>query len=224
MKIKLPEKRFFTVQELAERWECQPSDVVHLVESGELQISQKQAALHGKRRIYFGYYGYTPKPDRPCWYPYPPEDKVAEWESKALEDEHIVHVAVPCDFDFELPENQWLVYQGSKNEIDDWLADIPGRLDGVILLRDVLDFESRYIQEETGGKAPSEQKQLSTTERNSLLTIIAALCYHCKIDPKAWGTTAEITRMTEEIGAPLSADNVGRKLKEIPEALESRMK
>ena len=46
MKIKLP-KRFYTPEQLAERWECKVEDISHLIETGELKTREKLAAGKG---------------------------------------------------------------------------------------------------------------------------------------------------------------------------------
>lgn len=61
-------------------------------------------------------------------------------------------------------------------------------------------------------------KALSTTERNSLLTIIAALCDYSAVDVKKRGAAAQIAGMTEDIGARVSEDTVRRVLDKIVEA------
>lgn len=68
------------------------------------------------------------------------------------------------------------------------------------------------------------EKGLSTTERNTLLTIIAALCDYSAIKPDNRGAANQIAKMTEEIGATVSDDTVRRWLKLIPDALATRMK
>jgi hypothetical protein len=50
VKIKLP-KRFYTVEQLAERWECPIDDVRHLTENGLLKTADKGAARVGKRYL-----------------------------------------------------------------------------------------------------------------------------------------------------------------------------
>lgn len=65
---------------------------------------------------------------------------------------------------------------------------------------------------------------LTATERNTLLTIIAALCDHSSIKPEDRGAAGQIAQMTEKIGAPVSDDTVRRWLKKIPDAMESRMR
>ena len=50
MTIKLP-KRFYTVEQLAEKWECRVEDIDHLIEIYDLLTTERLAALYGKRRV-----------------------------------------------------------------------------------------------------------------------------------------------------------------------------
>lgn len=69
-------------------------------------------------------------------------------------------------------------------------------------------------------------KPLATTERNTLLTIIAALCDNSKpkILHQERGAAAQIARLTEASETPVSEDAISKALKKIPDALERRMK
>lgn len=71
---------------------------------------------------------------------------------------------------------------------------------------------------------PSVDKPLAPRQRNTLLTIINALCEHSNIDIKSRGTAAQIARMTEEMGTPVGQQTILDLLKEIPDAVETRMK
>jgi hypothetical protein len=51
-KFELPPRRFFTVERLADRWECPAEDVAHLVEIKELKTVPRLAAIHGKAGIW----------------------------------------------------------------------------------------------------------------------------------------------------------------------------
>lgn len=82
----------------------------------------------------------------------------------------------------------------------------------------------REFEESVNGGQQTQEKPLSTQERNSLLTIIAALCDYSAIKLEQRGSANRIARMTEEIGAPVSDDTVRRLLKKIPDGIESRMK
>jgi len=68
------------------------------------------------------------------------------------------------------------------------------------------------------------EKPLLQTERNTLLTIIAALAKHSGINCDGRGAASQIAKLTEEIGAAVSDDAVRRALTKIPDALEARMK
>ena len=77
----------------------------------------------------------------------------------------------------------------------------------------------------TAEKYSEQQKALTTTERKTLLTIIAALAKHAKIDVKEAGKSAQyISGLTEEMGASVSKRTIEDHLKKIPDALEVRMK
>jgi hypothetical protein len=82
----------------------------------------------------------------------------------------------------------------------------------------------RELEQSVNGAPNGADKPLTTTERNTLLTIIAALCDYSAIKTDDRGAANQIAKLTEEIGATVSDDTVRRWLKQIPDALESRMK
>lgn len=67
-------------------------------------------------------------------------------------------------------------------------------------------------------------RPLTTRQRRTLLTIIAAFCKYESIDPSARDAVGQIVRMTEDLSVPVSNDTVRGVLKEIPDALETRTK
>ena len=73
-------------------------------------------------------------------------------------------------------------------------------------------------------KTKSDKKTITATERNTLLTLIAALCKEQGIDWEAKGMASVIELMTEALGAPVSDDTIRRVLKQIPDAVEARKK
>lgn len=79
-----------------------------------------------------------------------------------------------------------------------------------------------FVQKEK--KNLESPKPLLPTERNTLLTVIGALCSHLKINPKTRGSSVEIARMTEIYGKPVSDDTVRRVLDKISGELEDRSK
>lgn len=82
----------------------------------------------------------------------------------------------------------------------------------------------REFEQSVNGVPKESEKPISTTERRTLLTIIAALCDYSAINPGARGAASQIAMLTEDIGAPVSNDTVMRWIKEIPDAVRARMK
>ena len=82
----------------------------------------------------------------------------------------------------------------------------------------------REFEQSVNGAPNGPEKPIATSERNSLLTIIAALCEYSAIKPQERGAASQIAKLTEEIGAVVSDDTVRRALAKIPDALETRMK
>jgi hypothetical protein len=70
----------------------------------------------------------------------------------------------------------------------------------------------------------TEEKPLQQRERNTLLVVIAAICSHAKINFREKGMARKISDMTKlVVEKPVSEDTISNVLKQIPEALESRM-
>jgi len=74
------------------------------------------------------------------------------------------------------------------------------------------------------GKQCQAEKVLSTRQRRTLLTMLAALCKRANVDTTARGAAQRIREMTEELGAPVNDDTIKAILNELPEAIEARMK
>ena len=93
--------------------------------------------------------------------------------------------------------------------------------DGVIVVRTTM---LREFEQAINDKPASTEKPLTTTERNTLLTVIAALCDYSAIDPKARGAAQQIANLTQEIGAAITDDTIRNVLAKIPSAVEARKK
>lgn len=75
------------------------------------------------------------------------------------------------------------------------------------------------------GGVSSDDKPLSTTERNTLLCIIAALCKEAKMDYKTHAKTAGLIQKTAaEMAVSIGETTIEGHLKKIPNALATRMK
>jgi hypothetical protein len=87
-----------------------------------------------------------------------------------------------------------------------------------LLMEDLRKFE-QLVSDSSGVDRP-----LQTRERRTLLIIIAGLCNELKIDPGSHGAAKRIAAATERIGAPVSADTIGKMLESLRDAVESRKK
>lgn len=93
--------------------------------------------------------------------------------------------------------------------------------DAVIVVRTTA---LREFEQTVNGTPANTEKPLTTTERNSLLTVIAGICDYSDIKYQERGAAKQIADMTEEIGAPVTDDTIRKILAKIPDALESRKK
>jgi len=74
------------------------------------------------------------------------------------------------------------------------------------------------------GRSEKLDRPLHTRQRRTLLTIIAALCDSAGIDYTERGASQRIKSKTELIGASIDDGTIINLLREIPDALETRMK
>lgn len=97
----------------------------------------------------------------------------------------------------------------------------------VIAAYKALAIENKYLKDKLDQatlKAPAYvDRPLEKKERRSLLTVIAALCEHSKIDIAGRDSTGLIVNLTQFLGAKIGEDSIKKYLKEIPDALDSKM-
>ncbi|MDQ9168991.1 hypothetical protein Q8A64_01070 [Oxalobacteraceae bacterium R-40] len=134
------------------------------------------------------------------------KDKIKPKKAKALLQEH------------EEARKTFLEGRKSSLELEKYFPAGGLPEDSVIVVR---TEALRLFQQTISGEA---EKPLAPNERNSLLTIIAALCDYSDINCSKHGAAAQIAKLTEEIGAAISDDTVRRVLGKIPDALEARKK
>lgn len=82
----------------------------------------------------------------------------------------------------------------------------------------------REFEQSLNETPESKEKPITTTERTTLLTIVAALCDYSAIDLGKRGVAAQIAGLTEELGAAVTDDTIRKVLAKIPDALERRKK
>ena len=92
------------------------------------------------------------------------------------------------------------------------------------MIPEALNAVTKPTYELKSAVATPAEKPLTTNERNTLLTIIAALCDYSDIDWTVRGVAGQIAKLTDEIGAPVTDDTVRKWLELIPGALERRKK
>ena len=104
------------------------------------------------------------------------------------------------------PPSYFIEWALSKNFRPEWLDR-------------AIEFGLYTPKQETKPEANLPEKPLATTERTTLLNIIAALCDYSKIKYQERGASAQIARLTEASGAPVSEDAISKALKKIPNAM-----
>jgi hypothetical protein len=93
--------------------------------------------------------------------------------------------------------------------------------DAVLVVRTSVLREFEESLEKPSSKV---DRPLATNERNTLLTLIAALCANTGIQSTDRGAAALLTQMTDGIGAPVSDETIRKVLRQIPDALATRSK
>jgi hypothetical protein len=88
-----------------------------------------------------------------------------------------------------------------------------------------VDQELKQLYIELNSLQQGTEKPLGTRERNTLLIIIAALATKAKVDINKTTKAGEtIEKFTDELGSHVDHGTIEDKLKQIPDALESRKK
>jgi len=82
---------------------------------------------------------------------------------------------------------------------------------------------SKLLEKRSTDKTKTE-KPLTTTERNTLLCMISALCAKVGINPAERGSASRIVRLLDKHGTPHSEETVRNHLRKIEGAVESRTK
>jgi hypothetical protein len=116
---------------------------------------------------------------------------------------------------------QFLKKQDAKPKVDRYYPAGGLPRDSVLVVRTTSLRAFERSLSDDNGKGESE---LTSNERISLLVIIAAICSHSGIELDERGVAGRIERMTQKIGAPVSADTIRRVMTKITDAVESRKK
>lgn len=222
MAIKIPARNYLTFSELMERWRCTESDLRYAVISGGIKPSVRLVGVHE-----------TVEWELTPW---------GTWERKSEQDGGYVlsyqpvgwvylqepHQTGPFDCRFELASDERNPDKADDVTFASWYAlKAPMTLESVIgqavfLLKEIVDYEARHSHDEP---PPREQKPLGARERDTLLTIIAALCKEAGIDYSKPAKAAGMIQSTAaKMGVSIGETTIEGHLKKIPDALGTRMK
>jgi len=116
---------------------------------------------------------------------------------------------------------EFLEKRKAKNDSENYYPAGGLPQDGVLVVR---TNALREFEQSINDAPASVDKPMTTTERNTLLTIIAALCDYSAIDPAGRGAASQIAKLTEKLGATVTDDTIRKALAKIPDALEARTK
>ncbi len=226
MAIRIPTRNYLTFPELQERWQCSENDLKFAIISSELKPSVRLPGKHivltweesalGRWEIseyYPGDLGYRLEIEVRAWQylQEPMQTEPFDCQFKLVSDDRNPDKS-------EIPFSCWYALPAIMK-----LSDVMNS--GVFLLEEVARYEMKHGDDSDSVK---EEKPLATRERDTLLTIIAALAKAAKVpldDYSQPGKAAGyIEGLTAELGARVSKRAIENHLKKISDALEPRMK
>lgn len=110
----------------------------------------------------------------------------------------------------------------AQDESKDWLESLD--LEGLRRAYKARSIHIIHLEQQLrlGRGAVGADKHLTTRERRTLLTIIAALCKKAGIDIKSRKAAAAILSAADELGTPVSDDTARGVIRDIPDAIERR--
>ncbi len=116
---------------------------------------------------------------------------------------------------FEADRKEYLKDRDSRPRYNDYYPAGGLPKDGVYVVRTaaIVDFLNRI------NEAPKQEKLLSTKERNSMLTLIAALCREADFNLEQRGIAGALAASTETLGKPLTDDTIRGILKQVKDLL-----
>jgi hypothetical protein len=137
-------------------------------------------------------------------------DFITEWASK--EAEIAAHIT---------DEVAYLrsVNKGKTNESESY--DVTTAYKSLVVENTRLKKE---LTEAKKGMTSKVDRPVTIRQRRTLLTIIAAVCKHAGLNPQQRGISQKIMGMTDILGAHVDDETIAGLFKEIPDALEKRMK
>lgn len=231
MSIHLPERRYLTLGELQQRWKCDVNDLREIICTGALSPSWyangyfSWAEWVADNRRFADEQGLVPEvrtnsngaeitSDLKGWYflrcPYETGPLNCSFD-------------MLCDSATDPPEKDdggfppYAFWYYLENKID--LKAVESN--GVFMLTEVARFESQASTTQVGDGGA--ERPLKTRERNTLLTIVSALCSIAKLPVENSSKTAQvISSEAQRCGLDLPERTVAEKLKQLPAARAAR--
>ncbi len=223
---------------LAEKIKQFESRIISAVDSGRLKArnivrSFDEKLVKGQPRIRIGdleawlnEHGYTSGDTFSDWI-----QEEAEIEGKLEEEfEYLRALAkdskgvierLPVIYDFFPIRPDDVDHFEKKNDVGKIVAAYKAVAIAYIELADIVYGDIKQPTKEHDAKI---DRPLTTRQRRTLLTVIAAMCNYEGLDPKGRGTAQRIMEMTDDLGAHIDDGTIAKILSEIPDALETRMK
>jgi hypothetical protein len=218
--MKFIAKKHYTFAELAGRWKCELNDLVQAVIGGELIPS---VHIDGKYGLNFFTVDHNVEAGLQI-------ERVFDGDDLATGGRRGFHYLIwprrtgvaDCQFCYFSEDATGHDEGDICFELTSPIGMAHVLEQGVFMPNEVARVEA--ISDDQSAAQPTE-KTLSTTERKTLLTIIAALAKYGRIELKECGKSAQfISGLTAEIGATVSKRAIEEHLKKIPDALEVRRK
>lgn len=224
MTINIPKRNYLTFTELQQRWQCSENDLSFAIICGELKPSLKLDPA--SRSILFEVDAMGD------WEVFAPKHYDDGYDCCVIARDHWYFLQdarqiSPFDCEFRLASD---TRNATKFDIpyDNWYL-LPKRLklDDVKKEAVFLMVEITRYEEKNGEKSSIESidKPLGNRERDTLLTIIAALCKDLNYDYTKSSKTADLIQDTaDKMGFSIGKRTIDEHLKKIPNALATRIK
>lgn len=230
MAIIIPARKYLTYGELRERWQCSDNDLRYLIVAEELKPSVKafehltipawsfddddweKVIPEGEIKDEGHGYNLLVKPNGWLFLQEPNQTGPLACEFRLA-----THERNP-----DKPKEVWDVPFASWF----WLPD-PMTIDvivnqAVFMMDEVCRYEAAHDKDARPEQIEKE-RPLRTTERNTLLTIIAVLCKEAKLDYTTASKTADLIESTaDSMGVLIGKTAIRDHLKKIPDALGTR--
>ena len=230
MAIIIPKRGYLTFAELRHRWQCTDNDLRYLVVNAELKPAIKAA-----HELMIASWEYSTMEDR-CVPSGAKIDPQFDYEVTVRPNywlylqEPVQTGAMHCEFRLATRERnpQWpdvpweLEAEWSLFLLPKAISMEDIEKEAFFTMDEVLKYEAAHDQD---APPKPEEAPLTTRERNTLLTIIAALCKEANIDHAKPAKAAGMIQSTAaKMGLSIGESTIEGHLKKIPDALATRMK